>query len=187
MREAGAGATDAQRQQIIELIAATDAEKVALESSAEAMEAFGSVSEDVLGQFIDDMLEGKSAAESLGGILKSVGSQLIKFGLSGLFGSSGFGSLFQPRAAGGPVNAGQPYIVGEKRPEIFVPSQAGRIVPRVPSGGAGGGTSFTYAPTLSMPNADMAAVTKMQQVMARDRAEFEGKVRKIVQRRGKDW
>jgi TP901 family phage tail tape measure protein len=33
------------------------------------------------------------------------------------------------RAAGGPVNAGQPYIVGEKGPELFVPRNAGGIVP----------------------------------------------------------
>jgi hypothetical protein len=36
------------------------------------------------------------------------------------------------REHGGPVRAGQPYIVGEKRPELFVPSQNGTIVPRVP-------------------------------------------------------
>jgi TP901 family phage tail tape measure protein len=35
------------------------------------------------------------------------------------------------RAAGGPVTAGQVYIVGEKRPELFVPSVGGTIVPRV--------------------------------------------------------
>ena len=33
------------------------------------------------------------------------------------------------REKGGPVNAGQPYIVGEKGPEIFVPRNAGGIVP----------------------------------------------------------
>jgi hypothetical protein len=38
------------------------------------------------------------------------------------------------RASGGPVIAGQPYIVGERRPELFVPSENGRIVPQVPSG-----------------------------------------------------
>ena len=32
---------------------------------------------------------------------------------------------------GGPVLAGRPYIVGERRPELFVPSQSGTIVPRV--------------------------------------------------------
>jgi hypothetical protein len=44
------------------------------------------------------------------------------------------------RAAGGPVVAGTPYIVGEHRPELFVPRQSGDILPYVPSGGGGGDT-----------------------------------------------
>jgi hypothetical protein len=39
------------------------------------------------------------------------------------------------RAAGGPVAAGQPYIVGENRPELFVPESNGTIIPRVPNAG----------------------------------------------------
>lgn len=35
---------------------------------------------------------------------------------------------------GGRVQAGQPYIVGEKRPELFIPDTAGRIIPRIPPG-----------------------------------------------------
>jgi transposase-like protein len=31
------------------------------------------------------------------------------------------------RAAGGPVSAGQPYLVGEKGPELFVPGQSGTV------------------------------------------------------------
>lgn len=38
------------------------------------------------------------------------------------------------RAEGGPVTAGKPYIVGEKRPELFIPNQNGTIVPKVPTG-----------------------------------------------------
>lgn len=38
---------------------------------------------------------------------------------------------FKARALGGPVVKGQPYIVGERRPEVFVPSSNGRIEPRV--------------------------------------------------------
>jgi len=34
---------------------------------------------------------------------------------------------------GGRVRPGEPYIVGEKRPELFVPDSAGTIVPRVPN------------------------------------------------------
>lgn len=33
------------------------------------------------------------------------------------------------RAAGGPVTGGRPYVVGEKGPELFVPSSSGQIVP----------------------------------------------------------
>ncbi|WP_265561946.1 tail tape measure protein [Sphingomicrobium arenosum] len=33
------------------------------------------------------------------------------------------------RATGGPVSAKTPYLVGERGPEMFVPEQAGRIVP----------------------------------------------------------
>jgi hypothetical protein len=35
----------------------------------------------------------------------------------------------EPREMGGPVNSGQPYVVGEKGPELFVPRNSGGIVP----------------------------------------------------------
>jgi hypothetical protein len=44
------------------------------------------------------------------------------------------------RAAGGPVRAWQPYIVGERGAELFVPSMNGRIVPN--GGSAGGGDTY---------------------------------------------
>jgi hypothetical protein len=64
--------------------------------------------------------------------------------------TSGFNIPFiGGRAMGGPVNAGQPYVVGEKRPELFVPGQNGTILPSVPrafsGGGPGGGG---YAPMI---------------------------------------
>jgi hypothetical protein len=40
--------------------------------------------------------------------------------ITGLFGSPG-------RATGGPVSAGRSYVVGERGPELFVPSSGGRI------------------------------------------------------------
>jgi hypothetical protein len=43
------------------------------------------------------------------------------------------------RAAGGPVTAGRPYIVGEHNPELFVPSQNGTIVPKLTMAGRTGG------------------------------------------------
>lgn len=40
------------------------------------------------------------------------------------------------RAKGGSVLANQAYLVGEQRPEIFVPNSAGRIIPQVGGGGS---------------------------------------------------
>lgn len=48
--------------------------------------------------------------------------------------SSGSGSTFTNRREfGGPVSKGRAYIVGERRPELFVPNTNGVIVPQVPS------------------------------------------------------
>jgi hypothetical protein len=44
------------------------------------------------------------------------------------------------RAAGGPVSARQPYVVGEKGPELFVPNNSGNIIPN--SGASGGGPGW---------------------------------------------
>jgi hypothetical protein len=48
--------------------------------------------------------------------------------------SAGTGSSFTNRREfGGPVSKGRAYIVGEKRPELFVPNTSGIILPKVPS------------------------------------------------------
>jgi uncharacterized protein (TIGR02594 family) len=44
------------------------------------------------------------------------------------------------RAAGGPVSPGTAYVVGEKRPELFVPRTPGVILPQL--GGRGGGDVY---------------------------------------------
>lgn len=44
---------------------------------------------------------------------------------------------YEHRAGGGDVNAGQAYIVGEKRPEVFVPKQDGTIIPSVSQASGG--------------------------------------------------
>ena len=69
-------------------------------------------------------------------ILKTSGSGGSGGGIWGAI-STGISSLFGGRAGGGPVMANTPYIVGEKRPELFVPSTAGRVVPNLDGGGRG--------------------------------------------------
>jgi hypothetical protein len=62
------------------------------------------------------------------------------------------------RAAGGPVRAGSPYLVGEMGPELFVPKRSGTIVP---NGEAGGGITVVVNGAL-----DPAAVARqIEQVL----------------------
>lgn len=48
----------------------------------------------------------------------------------------------QTRATGGPVQAGQSYLIGERGAEMFVPRQDGSIVPNHGLGGGGGGDIY---------------------------------------------
>jgi hypothetical protein len=57
------------------------------------------------------------------------------------------------RAAGGPVAAGVPYLVGERGPELFVPRGSGTIVPNSRGGGSGG---YPGGPVLILTDAATA-------------------------------
>ena len=50
------------------------------------------------------------------------------------------------RAHGGPVTGGDPFIVGEEGPELFVPSRSGQIIPNGQVGAGGGVTMNFYVP-----------------------------------------
>lgn len=62
-------------------------------------------------------------------------TQQLVNSVSSFFGFGGGGTAPQARANGGSVQAGQPYIVGERGKELFVPRQSGQIVPNDKLGG----------------------------------------------------
>lgn len=182
-----------------ELISSIDilAERYAGASSAAAMLAesqenlkkqaseLNEVAKSSLGSFIQDMLDGKSAADALANSLKNIGNKLIDMGLNSLFGGGGaggglFGALFGGfRANGGPVQAGRAYVVGERRPEVFVPNQAGSIIPRVPNmAGAGGGPGITVdaKTTIDARGADPSAIARLEAAVARRDAELPSRI-----------
>lgn len=90
------------------------------------------------------LFQAQSLEEALSNLFGRLADQLfnIAFNLAVFqnpfgFAGSVFGQVlpgFEKRAAGGPVSAGSPYIVGERGPELFVPRTSGTIVPN----GAGG-------------------------------------------------
>lgn len=96
------------------------------------------VAMQVLGQVAAEAVRGGIGA-ILGGGGRGGG------GLSGLLG----GVLGLPgRATGGPVAPGRAYVVGERGPELFVPTASGRV--EAPAGG-GGGRAVRVAITINAP------------------------------------
>lgn len=88
------------------------------------------------------------------------------------------------RESGGPVIAGRPYIVGEKRPELFVPSQSGYIMPNVPSPASGGAFAASSGAVHNNMNVmvhfpDSAAAANKH---ARENPEFHHIIVDIAQR-----
>lgn len=77
---------------------------------------------DKINSFISAIERVVSAASSIGGTVKSIGSKI-----TGLFGGG--------KALGGMVQAGTSYLVGERGPELFTPNQGGRIIPNNRIGG----------------------------------------------------
>lgn len=82
--------------------------------------------------------------------LSQIAAQAMQGGIAALFGNAGngglgnLGSIFgnaigallglPGRATGGPVSPGAAYLVGERGPEVFVPTSAGRV--EAPAGAA---------------------------------------------------
>jgi hypothetical protein len=99
----------------------------------------GGLGQTLLGNFGG----GTSGGSGGGGILSTLGGFAKSIG--GIFG--GF------LAGGGDTQPGRAYIVGEKRPELFVPGQAGRVVPSVTNGNSTyNHTSVNM--TINTPDAD---------------------------------
>jgi len=81
------------------------------------------------------------------GVMDDIAGQALRAGLGSLglgSGSGGInlaglvGSIFglPGRATGGPVAPGKGYLVGERGPELFVPTSSGRVLPNPGSGTA---------------------------------------------------
>lgn len=121
----------------------------------------GGIAGDVLNRLINDFIRLQLEQAIFGDGLGGGG---------GLFGNiiGGIGSIFGgARATGGPVQAGTPYLVGEKGEEIFVPQQSGTIIPNnmlqasaAPSGGAVNGTAVVRLELSGDLDARIASVSE---------------------------
>ena len=104
--------------------------------------------EDALVNVVMKTQSAKEAFRSMAqSILADLARMAIQKSITGPLAAS-LGSMFAPtgKAIGGSVQRNQPYMVGERGPEMFVPNQSGSIVPN----GAGGGNGVVVNQTINL-------------------------------------
>jgi tape measure domain-containing protein len=164
-KRAGIAVTPELRTKIDELAtgyanASVEAEKLAeaQDKARQTAEEMRDLGKDVMGGFIHDLIEGKSAADALAGALGKIGDKLLDMAMNSLFGgsgSSGFGFLgsllgfgggggFSPNtslagflgvpgyASGTSFHPGGMAIVGEKGPELLNLPRGSQVIPNIP-------------------------------------------------------
>lgn len=159
----------------------------------DAQKFFGDAAVDALEDLIFNGAKAEDVVKKLAQSLAKAAIQAALMGtgpLAGIFGTTGqngaagglfgmFGSMFG-RATGGGVNARQAYRVGERGPETFVPTTAGRIVPN----GRGGGLRVVINNTAAgqvqtsaerQPNGDLTVmVSAIEAQMAQNAVRGKG-------------
>jgi len=103
-----------------------------------------SIAQGVSDALTDAILQAKTLGEAARGILNMIARSFLQLGINTILGSV-FGGPFAKLpgfANGGRPPVGRPSIVGEKGPELFVPSSAGTIIPNNQIGGMSGSTNI---------------------------------------------
>jgi hypothetical protein len=111
----------------------------------------------------DAVINGKADFSDLADHLKQVlAKAMVQKFITGPI-MKAFGFSIPGLASGGPAKAGQPYIVGEEGPELFMPSQSGTVIPNNQLQGSGGmaATSVVY-------NIQAVDAPSFQSLVARD-------------------
>ena len=143
--EATTAATEAASQAAVAVNEQAEATTKAAEAAKTGTASLGQF-QSAMGAVVGMAAGVASIAGGIGMVGKG-GTYNTLMGLAGIFGgiSSVAGAfvpgagLFGKRAAGGPVSAKRPYLVGEKGPELFVPQASGTVLPNnyLRSNGAG--------------------------------------------------
>lgn len=160
------------------------------------MDIFNEAGNAISKAFADAVVHGKDFKDAMYNIFQSVIAQVIQLivqltiiqplldnikksfqgtggsGIGGFIGSAAksfFGGFFGGgKAAGGSVMANTPYLVGEKGAEMFVPNQAGRIVPNNQLGMGGGTVNQTLNITTGVAQTVRAEVMNLMPVIKQE-------------------
>jgi tape measure domain-containing protein len=111
----------------------------------------------------DAIVQGKADFSALGDFIKQVLAKALvqKFITGPIMGLFGL-------AKGGPAKAGQPYIVGEEGPELFVPKQSGTVIPNRQTMAMSGGQGVMGGGVQNVYNISAVDTQSFQQAIAKD-------------------
>ena len=144
------------------LTAWDDYKAKALDTASQVKDSFGTFTQGLEDAFVKFVQTGKlSFSDLANSIIADLARIAVKKAIVAI-GTSLFGF-----AAGGPVMAGTPIIVGERGPEMFVPQSAGKIVPNNQLGGSSGGSNTGVQTTVNY-NIQAVDAQSFRSLVARD-------------------
>ena len=142
------------------------------EKTNKISEAFKKIGDDI-GKGVSDalhdaILQTKALGDAARSILRGIASDLLRLGINTLLKSTGLGifSNLVGFANGGRPPVGRPSIVGEKGPEIFVPSTAGTIIPNDKIGGSSTNIVVNVDATNTEVNGDDGTANELGRLIA---------------------
>lgn len=133
-------------------VAATDKAGAGVEKLTQQQETMKSIAEGIRSSFSEAFMSMVDGTKTVAGAFKEMVKQIIlklyeqlvvqqmvnaAMGVVGSVFPALAPALSGFKAMGGPVTSGQPYMVGERGPEIIVPSRNGTVVPNNQLGGGG--------------------------------------------------
>lgn len=110
---------------------AQDALQAKMQSTQELVAGVGQALAQGVGSAIQGLIAGTTTLnEALSQTLGNIGNLLINSAVQGLLGGINIGGFnLMGRAEGGPIDAGTPYMVGERGPELVIPRESGVVIP----------------------------------------------------------
>lgn len=185
----------------------------AQDNARESMQTWFGLGKSATRGFIDDLVEGKTAAEALGNVFGKLGDQLLDMGLSALFGggkgdfgiigkalgfeAGGYTGDGARNEVAGTVHKGE-YVFTKAQTKALGAGNLARLAKGYANGGlvgspgpvtAGGGrgsSSVSIPITIDATGADAAGLARVEQRLAQLQSSLPGVIKRTVQRRGKE-
>jgi hypothetical protein len=158
LRDLTQGMTAEDKERVRVMIEGIEALKKQISVAEEMKQLYTDIGSSIKDGVVDAIQGAIDGTKSLGDVaaqvLRSISAKLIDVAVNlalfgtmsgtgtggGLLGAIGLGG--KKRAMGGSVIGGQPYLVGERGPELFMPGRSGGIAP---AGSFGGGITVNVA------------------------------------------